>query len=152
MSAEEPGFLVDEQGSLAPEEEDYDPRARALAERFSDERTSILHVFDHDPPRREYLVKDFLLKRESGLIVAEGGAGKGQTTVNLTVSLGIGHGAREYEHRDTGGEKHDAALPDSGRRSAVGHTHSPPVSAPTPAVRAMSLACPGPPIAISLGR
>lgn len=61
-----------------------------LAERFSDERTSIAYVFSTTPKPREFLVESFLPARESGFVVAQGGTGKGHFQVALTLALALG--------------------------------------------------------------
>ena len=62
----------------------------SIADRFSDERTSISFVFDSEPPPREYLVPGFMPANESGLIVAPGGTGKGHFQMKLAIALALG--------------------------------------------------------------
>jgi RecA-family ATPase len=65
-------------------------KAVQLAERFHDDRTSIVHVFDTDPPPRRFVAKGFMPAQESGLLVAEGGTGKGQLQFALAVPFALG--------------------------------------------------------------
>lgn len=65
----------------------------AIAEgrrKFRPENTSIEYALDADPPAREWLVRDFMPARESGLVVAAGGTGKGHFQMALAVAMAVG--------------------------------------------------------------
>jgi len=96
----EAGFKPDDGEPFAfqldAEQREQQERAE-FAARFSEERTRIDFVFDTQPKPREFLVSDFMPAHESGMIVAQGGTGKGFFQIELMIALALGEPFGPFE-------------------------------------------------------
>ena len=86
----EAGYAPDQGEPFHIELDEEQRDALEMLNRFSETRTSISYIFDTDPPPRTFLVADFLPARESGLIIARGGTGKGFAQIRLALSIALG--------------------------------------------------------------
>lgn len=65
--------------------------------RFHDDATRVDFILSGKPAPRDYLLGGFLPARESGLIVAQGGCGKGHLQVRLALSLALAEAFGPFE-------------------------------------------------------